>query len=154
MMKSRNYLLLLLSLTLTGMPALAVPFVPDDAPRCDSSVNRGAQNALDLHMTKLSNEELKEYYENFRTSHRERMNNIMNENPDKMLDARIWSSRSNDESARSIKRMNALYSKLDELRRYAVKKYKCLLVLFYEEHKQTKTKEKVDRDNLRNPLYP
>jgi|GEM_PF-5356144 len=30
-MKSRNYLLLLLSLTLTGMPALAVPFVPDDA---------------------------------------------------------------------------------------------------------------------------
>ena len=136
------------------MPALAVPFVPDDAPRCDSSVNRGAQNALDLHMTKLSNEEIKEYHENFRTSHRERMNNIMNENPDKMLDARIWSSRSNDESARSIKRMNALYSKLDELRRYAVKKYKCLLVLFYEEHKQTKTKEKVDRDNLRNPLYP
>ena len=150
-MKSRNYLLVLLSLTLTGMPALAVPFVPDDAPRCDSSVNRGAQNALDLHMTKLSNEEIKEYHENFRTSHRERMNNIMNENPDKMLDARIWSSRSNDESARSIKRMNALYSKLDELRRYAVKKYKCLLVLFYEEHKQTKTKEKVDRDNLRNP---
>ena len=138
----------------TGMPALAVPFVSDDAPRCDSSVNRGAQNALDLHMTKLSNEEIKEYHENFRTSHRERMNNIMNENPDKMLDARIWSSRSNDESARSIKRMNALYSKLDELRRYAVKKYKCLLVLFYEEHKQTKTKEKVDRDNLRNPLYP
>ena len=31
MMKSRNYLLILLSLTLTGMPALAVPFVPDDA---------------------------------------------------------------------------------------------------------------------------
>jgi len=153
-MKSRNYLLVLLSLTLTGMPALAVPFLPDDAPRCDSSVNRGAQNALDLHMTKLSNEEIKEYHENFRTSHRERMNNIMNENPDKMLDARIWSSRSNDESARSIKRMNTLYSKLDELRRYAVKKYKCLLVLFYEEHKQTKTKEKVDRDNLRNPLYP
>ena len=30
-MKSRNYLLFLLSLTLTGMPALAVPFVPDDA---------------------------------------------------------------------------------------------------------------------------
>jgi len=153
-MKSRNYLLVLLSLTLTGMPALSVPFLPDDAPRCDSSVNRGAQNALDLHMTKLSNEEIKEYHENFRTSHRERMNNIMNENPDKMLDARIWSSRSNDESARSIKRMNTLYSKLDELRRYAVKKYKCLLVLFYEEHKQTKTKEKVDRDNLRNPLYP
>jgi len=81
-MKSRNYLLVLLSLTLTGMPALAVPFLPDDAPRCDSSVNRGAQNALDLHMTKLSNEEIKEYHENFRTSHRERMNNIMNEHPE------------------------------------------------------------------------
>ena len=150
-MKSKNYLLLLLSLTLTGMPALAVPFVPDDAPRCDSSVNRGAQNALDLHMTKLSNEELKEYYENFFTSHRETMENIISENQDKMLSSKIWNKRNVEESNRANKRISTLFAKLNEIQTYAVKRYKCLLVLFYEEHKQTKTKEKVDRDNLRNP---
>ncbi len=151
MMKSRNYLLVLLSLTLTGMPALAVPFVPDDAPRCDSSVNRGAQNALDLHMTKLSNKEIKEYYENFSTSHRESMENIMSENPDKMLSAKTWNKRNVGESNRANNRISTLFAKLNELQTYAIKRYRCLLVLFYEEHKQTKTKEKVDSDNLRNP---
>ena len=149
-MRSKNYLLVLLSLTLTGMPALAVPFVPDDAPRCDSSVNRGAQNALDLHMSKLSNEEIGKYDEYTI----EKIKNIQSENPDKMLDVKIWSRRSNDENERFIKRLNTLNAKLDELRRYGVKKYKCLLVLFYEQHKKTKTKNYFDRYNLLYPLYP
>ena len=141
----------LLSVISTGMPALAVPFVPDDAPRCDSSVNRGAQNALDLHMTKLSNEEIKEYYENFFTSHNETMENIISENPDKMLSSKTWNKRNVGESNRANKRISTLYAKLNEMQTYAAKRYRCLLVLFYEEHKQTKTKEKVNSDNSRNP---
>lgn len=141
----------LLSVISTGIPALAVPFVPDDAPRCDSSVSRGAQNALDLHMTKLSNEEIKEYYENFFTSHNETMENIISENPDKMLSSKTWNKRNVGESNRANKRISTLFAKLNEMQTYATKRYRCLLVLFYEEHKQTKTKEKVNSDNLRNP---
>lgn len=132
------------------MPALAVPFVPDDAPRCNSSVNRGTQNALDLHMGRLSYEELEKYDEYTI----DKIKNIQSENPDKMFDVKIWSKRSNDENKRYKKRLNTLNAKLDELRRYAVKQYKCLLVLFYEQHKETKTKGKFDSHNLLYPLFP
>ena len=47
MMKSRNYLLLLLSLTLTGMPVYSQQgFKLDNTPDCPKSVTKGAQNAL------------------------------------------------------------------------------------------------------------
>jgi len=149
MMRGRKYLLILVSLTITGMPANAVPFVPDDAPRCNNSINRGAQSALDLHMTKLSNEEISRYDEYTM----EKIRDVVSENPDKFLNARIWSKRYTDESERSTKRLNTLYSKLDELRRYAVKKYRCLLVLFYEQHKETRTKNWFDRRNLLDKPY-
>jgi hypothetical protein len=130
-----------LSAIAINSPAYAVPFVPDDVPRCDNSINRGAQSALDLHMTIHSRKEL----ENNKDYTMERLQNMVKQDGDETkiadstMKAIIEGKEIIDESARFRERQNTLYGKINELQSYATKKYKCILILFYEQHKQTKT---------------
>ena len=108
----------------TLAPAIAAdPFVPGDVPLCSSSIHRGAQNALDDYMNKLLLSKQAEDFDLQREFLRIRGQGLDTAGVEAAIRVKniTW----------NYKFKTASSDKIYELQKFALKKYKCLVELFY-----------------------
>lgn len=111
------------SLLFAGASYAADPFVPDNIPRCSTSINRGAQTALDNHINATKTEIDSNQFRKVMAYQKERENgadpSVINAKMDMDRDTNTYQLR------------KSAIDKEYELKMFAAKKYKCLLEVFY-----------------------